>query len=61
MPPTTASTDVDVTVEPLSEIHSRLTITIDFEGHGVGASPNVVRPRRRMQRATTRAARHRRH
>ena len=27
---------VDVTVEPLTEISSRLTIAVDFDGHGVG-------------------------
>lgn len=27
---------VDVTVEPLTDTRSRLTITIDFEGHGIG-------------------------
>jgi hypothetical protein len=27
---------VDLTVEPLTETRSRLTITVDFEGHGIG-------------------------
>ena len=27
---------VDVTAEPLGETQSRLTIAIDFEGHGIG-------------------------
>ena len=27
---------VDLTVEPLSESRSRLTIAVDFEGHGIG-------------------------
>jgi uncharacterized protein YndB with AHSA1/START domain len=27
---------VDVTVEPLDEARSRLTIAVDFEGHGIG-------------------------
>ena len=36
---------VDVTVEPLSGSSSRLTITVDFEGHGIGKVlvPLVVR------------------
>jgi len=28
--------NVDVTVEPLTDTRSRLTITINFEGHGIG-------------------------
>ncbi len=28
--------NVDVTVEPLTDARSRLTITINFEGHGIG-------------------------
>jgi hypothetical protein len=28
--------NVDVTVEPLTEISSRLTIAVDFDGHGIG-------------------------
>jgi hypothetical protein len=27
---------VDVTIEPLSETSSRLTIAVDFQGHGIG-------------------------
>jgi len=27
---------VDLTVEPLTDTRSRLTITVDFEGHGIG-------------------------
>ncbi len=28
--------NVDVTVEPLTDTRSRLTITINLEGHGIG-------------------------
>ena len=36
---------VDVTVEPLTETSSRLTIAIDFDGHGIGKLlvPLIVR------------------
>lgn len=36
---------VDVTVEPLADTRSRLTIAVDFEGHGIGKLlvPLVVR------------------
>jgi hypothetical protein len=36
---------VDVTVEPLTDRRSRLTISVDFEGHGIGKVlvPLVVR------------------
>ena len=36
---------VDVTVEPLAETSSRLTIAVDFEGHGIGKLlvPLIVR------------------
>ncbi|GAA1204075.1 SRPBCC family protein [Pseudonocardia alaniniphila] len=36
---------VDLTVDPLTETRSRLTITVDFEGHGIGKLlvPLVVR------------------
>jgi uncharacterized protein YndB with AHSA1/START domain len=36
---------VDVTVAPLAETRSRLTIAVDFEGHGIGRMlvPLVVR------------------
>ena len=27
---------VDLTVEPLTDTRSRLTITVDFQGHGIG-------------------------
>ncbi len=42
---------VDVTVEPLDETRSHLTITIDFEGHGVGKLlvPLVVRREARQE------------
>jgi uncharacterized protein YndB with AHSA1/START domain len=42
---------VDVTVEPLTEKRSRLTIAIDFEGHGIGhlLVPLVVRPEARKE------------
>src|ERR1019366_5888709 len=37
---------VDVTVEPLTETSSRLTIAVDFDGHGIGRMlvPLIVRP-----------------
>jgi hypothetical protein len=36
---------VDVTVEPLTETSSRLTIAVDFDGHGIGRLlvPLIVR------------------
>jgi hypothetical protein len=36
---------VDVTVEPLTETSSRLTITVEFDGHGIGKVlvPLIVR------------------
>src|SRR6266700_3536027 len=36
---------VDVTVEPLTETSSRLTIAVDFDGHGIGKLlvPLIVR------------------
>ncbi|MEO6511442.1 MAG: SRPBCC family protein [Nocardioides sp.] len=42
---------VDVTVEPLSETRSRLTIVVDFEGHGIGRLlvPMLVRPQARKE------------
>ena len=42
---------VDVSVEPVSDNRSRLTITIDFEGHGIGKVlvPLVVRPQARRE------------
>jgi carbon monoxide dehydrogenase subunit G len=43
--------NVDVIVEPLSERSSRLTITIDFAGHGIGSLlvPLVVRREARKE------------
>jgi uncharacterized protein YndB with AHSA1/START domain len=37
---------VDVTVEPLTANRSRLTISVDFTGHGIGKAlvPLIVRP-----------------
>jgi uncharacterized protein YndB with AHSA1/START domain len=42
---------VDVTVEPLAPSRSRLTITVDFEGHGIGKLlvPMIVRPQARKE------------
>jgi hypothetical protein len=42
---------VDVTVEPLADNRSRLTITIEFEGRGIGKIlvPLVVRPAARKE------------
>jgi uncharacterized protein YndB with AHSA1/START domain len=42
---------VDVTVEPLSETASRLTISVDFEGRGIGALlvPLLVRREARRE------------
>ncbi len=42
---------VDVTVEPLSDLRSRLAITVDFDGHGVGRLlvPLVVRRQARAE------------
>ena len=42
---------VDVTVEPLADTRSRLTIAVDFEGHGVGKLlvPLVVRRQARAE------------
>ncbi|MEY9843702.1 SRPBCC family protein [Streptacidiphilus sp. MAP5-3] len=42
---------VDVTVEPLTADRSRLTITVDFEGHGIGRLlvPLVVRRQARTE------------
>ena len=42
---------VDVMVEPLTDIRSRLTITIDFEGHGIGRIlvPLMVVPEARKE------------
>jgi hypothetical protein len=48
MAPVIASTVVDrpdVSVEPLTEASSRLTIAVDFDGHGIGKLlvPLIVR------------------
>lgn len=42
---------VDVLVEPVTESRSRLTITVDFTGHGIGKVlvPLVVRPEARKE------------
>ncbi|WP_042410390.1 SRPBCC family protein [Streptacidiphilus carbonis] len=42
---------VDVDVQPLAESRSRLTITVDFEGHGIGKLlvPLVVSPQARKE------------
>jgi uncharacterized protein YndB with AHSA1/START domain len=42
---------VDVVVEPLAETRSRVTISVDFEGHGVGRVlvPLVVRRQARQE------------
>lgn len=42
---------VDVTVEPLQPTRSRLTITLDFEGHGLGKLlvPLLVKPQARKE------------
>lgn len=42
---------VDVEVEPLSDTQTRLTITLDFEGHGIGKLlvPLVVRAEARKE------------
>jgi hypothetical protein len=41
---------VDVTVEPLAEASSRLTIAVDFDGHGIGKLLVPVVVRRQAQR-----------
>jgi len=42
---------VDVTVEPLTETSSRLTIVVDFDGHGIGRLlvPMIVRRQARKE------------
>jgi len=42
---------VDLTVDALTETRSRLTIAVDFEGHGIGKIlvPLVVRPQARKE------------
>jgi hypothetical protein len=45
---------VDLTVERLTAHRSRLTITVDFEGHGIGKLlvPLIVRPETRKEMPT---------
>jgi hypothetical protein len=42
---------IDVTVEPVTSTRSRLTISVDFEGHGIGTVlvPLLVRPQARKE------------
>ena len=49
---------VDVTVEPLTDSRSRLTIAVDFEGHGIGKVlvPLVVRREARNEMPANLAA-----
>jgi hypothetical protein len=49
---------VDVTVEPLTDLRSRLTIAVDFEGHGIGKVlvPLVVRREARKEMPANLAA-----
>jgi uncharacterized protein YndB with AHSA1/START domain len=49
---------VDVTVEPLTTDHSRLTITVDFTGHGIGKLlvPLIVRRQARAEMPANLAA-----
>jgi carbon monoxide dehydrogenase subunit G len=41
---------VDVTVEPLTESRSRLTISVDFDGHGIGKALVPLLVRRRAEK-----------
>ena len=41
---------VDLTVEPLNETRSRLTISVDFDGHGIGKVLIPLLVRRQAQR-----------
>lgn len=41
---------VDLTVEPLNETRSRLTISVDFDGHGIGKVLVPLLVRRQAQR-----------
>ena len=41
---------VDVTVEPLTETSSRLTIAVDFDGHGIGRLLVLLIVRRQAQK-----------
>lgn len=49
---------VDVLVEPVTDSRSRLTITVDFTGHGIGKVlvPLVVRPEARKEMPANLAA-----
>ena len=49
---------VDVTVDALAEGRSRLTITVDFEGHGIGRAlvPLMVQPAARREMPANLAA-----
>ena len=49
---------VDLTVTPLGETRSRLSITVDFEGHGIGKLlvPLAVRPAARKEMPANLAA-----
>jgi hypothetical protein len=49
---------VDVTVEPVTAQRSRLTIAVDFTGHGIGRLlvPLVVRPEARREMPANLAA-----
>ena len=49
---------VDVTVEPVTETRSRLTIAVDFKGHGIGKVlvPLVVQREARKEMPTNVAA-----
>ena len=49
---------VEVTVEPLAEHRTRLTIAVDFEGHGIGKVlvPLVVRREARKEMRANLAA-----
>jgi hypothetical protein len=41
---------VDLTVEPLTDSTSRLTIAVDFEGHGIGKILVALLVRRQAQK-----------
>jgi hypothetical protein len=49
---------VDVTVEPVTDSRSRLTISVDFTGHGIGKLlvPLMVRPEARKEMPDNMAA-----
>jgi uncharacterized protein YndB with AHSA1/START domain len=49
---------VDVLVEPVTDTRSRLTITVDFAGHGIGKLlvPLMVRPEARKEMPENMAA-----